>query len=36
MDVVYESDNSIYVVFELLTGKTLFNTIMDKKGFFQP
>jgi calcium-dependent protein kinase len=34
LEGVYESDNSIYVVLELLTGKTLFQAIEDRGGQF--
>lgn len=34
LEGVYESDNSIYVVLELLTGGQLFNRIQQKNGFF--
>lgn len=34
MEGVYESDNSIYVVMELLAGKTLYHAIEDRNGRF--
>jgi serine/threonine protein kinase len=34
LEGVYESDNSIYVVLELLTGKTLYQAMEDIEGHF--
>ena len=34
LEGVYESDNSIYVVLELLTGGQLFHKIQQKNGHF--
>lgn len=34
LEGVFESENSIYVIMELLTGKTLFQAIEDRKGRF--
>lgn len=34
LEAVYESDNSIYVVLELLAGQTLFQLIQERKGNF--
>lgn len=34
LEAVYESDNSIYVVLELLPGQTLFQAIQERKGHF--
>lgn len=34
LDSVYESDNSIYVVLELLTGGQFFHKIQQANGFF--
>lgn len=35
LEAVYESDNSIYVILELLEGKTLYQVIKEKKGAFK-
>lgn len=35
LEAVYESDNSIYVILELLEGKTLYQVIKEKKGGFK-
>ncbi len=32
LEAVYESENSIYVVLELLEGKTLLETMQERKG----
>jgi calcium-dependent protein kinase len=34
LEAVYESENSIYVVLELLPGQTLFQAIQERKGHF--
>jgi serine/threonine protein kinase len=34
LEAVFESENSIYVVLELLPGQTLFQTIQERKGNF--
>ena len=34
LEGVYESDNSIYVVLELLTGGQLFHKIQQANGYF--
>lgn len=34
LEAVFESENSIYVVLELLPGQTLFQAIQERKGHF--
>jgi len=34
LDGVFESANSIYVVFEIIQGKHLFAKIQQKQGYF--
>ena len=34
LEAVYESENSIYIVLELLTGSQLFHRIQQSNGFF--
>ena len=36
LEAVYESDNSIYVVLELLIGRTLYQVVQERKGVFSP
>ena len=36
LEGVYESDNSIYVVLELLQGGQLFHRIQERNGYFSP
>lgn len=34
LEAVYESDNSIYIVLELLEGKNLYEIMKEKNGTF--